>query len=476
MAKGRALLTDATLRTATLEKDGRYLRDGGGLRVRLLPPSERYPKGARLFEYHYKLKVGEKWKHGQVHLGTYGDATIDAKGRRHIYGLERARADCADARALVAQGIDPREARRLRELEEQAEQQRKLVELESRRTVSEAFEQWRLLYLEAKERDGTFAHRKDGGLFVAGLFGRHVLPHVGDTPLEELQRATIAELLDKLTAAGKRRTANMTLSLLRQFLRWCAARDWIENDPTALLTARNVGGRTAPRDRALSTLEIIELRDKLPALPDYLRHVVWLLLATGARIGELASARKADFDLEAGEWFIPETKNGTAHLVHLSDFAIRQIKALTAAPRRKSRQAGNAARASEWLLPGRDPAFPRSPKLITKLISDRQRDVPLKGRTKDVRALMLAGGKWTPHDLRRTMASRMQDLGIAPHVIEKCLNHSLEGIAAVYQTADLFPERRAAFDAWGAELERLQTADAGNVTPIRRARKGRAAA
>src|SRR5690606_33344017 len=109
MAKGKALLTDASLRGATLEKDGRYLRAGGGLRVRLLPPSAQHPKGARLFEYHFKVKAGDEWKHGQLHLGTYGDTVTDASGRRHVYGLERARADCAAARALVAQGIDPRE-------------------------------------------------------------------------------------------------------------------------------------------------------------------------------------------------------------------------------------------------------------------------------------------------------------------------------------------------------------------------------
>lgn len=469
----KELLTDAKVRTATFERDGHYLRDGGGLRIRLLPRSRTGERGARLAEYHFKLKTPEgTYKHGALHLGTIGENSTDDEGVTRPFTLADARKARDAAREQVAQGIDPRDARRLERIEKIEAQRQRLAELENRRTVAEAFEKWRELYLEAKNKDGTYAHRKDGGQFVADLFGRHVLPRIGDTPLEELRRGTIAELLDILTAAGKRRTANMALSLLRQFLRWCAAREWIENDPTALLTAKTIGGRTAPRERALSTLEIIELRDKLPALPEYLQAVVWLLLATGARVGELAGARRADFDLEACEWLIPETKNGSAHLIHLSGFAIKQVRTLHRAPRRKSRTQDRAG-ASEWLIPARDPAFPVSPKLITKLIGDRQRDTPLKGRTKDAGALVLAGGKWTPHDLRRTMASRMQDLGVAPHVIEKCLNHTLEGVAAVYQTSDLFPERRAAFDAWGAELERLQTAEAGNVTalPARKSRR-----
>lgn len=463
----KELLTDAKLRTATFERDGHYLRDGGGLRIRLMARARTGARGARLAEYHFKVKVADTYRHGALHLGTIGEPVTDDAGVTRPFTLADARRARDAARELVAKGIDPREARRLDRIEKAETQRQRLIALESRRTAADAFEQWRSLYLEAKNRDGTFAHRKDGGQFVVDLFGRHILPRIGATPLEELRRADIADLLDRLTAAGKRRTANMALSLLRQFLRWCAARDWIESDPTALLTAKNVGGRTAPRDRALSTLEIVELRDKLPALPEHLQMAVWLLLATGARVGELAGARKADFDLDAGEWLIPETKNGTPHTVHLSDFAIRQVRALLALPR---------SDASEWLIPGRDPAFAVSPKLITKAIGDRQRDVPLKGRTKDAGALLLAGGKWTPHDLRRTMASRMQDLGVAPHVIEKCLNHTLDGIAAVYQTSDLFPERREAFERWGAELHRLQTAEAGNVTELRpRSARGRAA-
>lgn len=467
------ILSDAKLRSATFERDGHYLADGGGLRIRLKPRTKAGEPGAKLAEYHFKLKAAEGYKNGAVHLGTIGEPFTDQAGKVRPFTLADARAKRDEARELVGQGIDPREAGRLAKLEHAEAHRQRLADLESRRTVRDAFGRWRELYLEAKNKDGTFAHRKDGGQFVAELFERHILPTIGERPLEEIRRGTVAEVLDRITAAGKRRTANMALSLLRQFLRWCAARDWIDNDPTALLKSQDVGGRIAPRQRALTALEIVELRDKLPVLPERLQRAVWLILATGARVGELSGARRADFDLTAAEWHIPETKNGSAHLVHLSPFALVQVRALLAPVKRKSPRAAPPP-SSEWLLPGRDPSKPISPKLIAKLIGDRQRDEPMKGRAKTAGALVLAGGKWTPHDLRRTMASRMQDLGIAPHVIEKCLNHALEGILAVYQTADLMPERRAAFNAWGAELARLQSADLSNVTELRPARKSRA--
>ena len=146
---------------------------------------------------------------------------------------------------------------RLAEKEAVEAQRLRLAELDSRRTVKAAFERWHELYLSK--------HRKDGGEFVKAMFDRHVLPAIGDRPIETLHRRDVADLLDNITAQGIRRTANMVLSLLRQFVRWCAARDWIERDPTLNLSKAAVGGKDKPRERTLSQLEIVELRDALPA-------------------------------------------------------------------------------------------------------------------------------------------------------------------------------------------------------------------
>lgn len=454
------LLSDARVRSASFAADGHYLPDGGGLRIRLLPPSANHPKGARLAEYHFKVKAEGEYRHGSIHLGTIGDPFTDATGATRPFTLKDARAARDAARELVSKRIDPRESRRLAEREAAEDQRRRLAELDTRRTVKQAFERWHELYLTA--------HRKDGGVFVQALFDRHVLPTIGDKPLAELQRRDVADLLDAITAQGIRRTANMALSLLRQFLRWCSVRDWIDRDPTLNLSKAAVGGNDKPRDRALSALEIVELRDALPVsgLPERMQRALWVILATGCRVGELSSARLADFDLKAGTWLIPETKNGSEHLVHLSTFATGHIKALAA-----------LAKGSAYLLPGYrgDPANegeelddrPIGDKVLTKLVGDRQRDTPLKGRTKAVATLILTRGKWTPHDLRRTMATRMREaLQVSSDVIERCLNHKPQGIVGVYQTGELMNERKAAFTAWGAELDRLMTLDRENVVEL----------
>lgn len=460
MARERAL-SDAKLRTATKAADGAYLNDGGGLRFRLSDPSERHPRGARLAEYRYKLKDADgRWTDRSMYLGTVGEPFTDPEsGKVRPFTLADARDARDAARAKVAKGIDPREARRLAEAEEAERQRERLAALDARRTVRDAFKRWDELYLSA--------HRKDRGAAVRDLFDRHVLPKLGDRTLDTLRRSDMTDLLDGLTATGKRRTANMALSLVRQFVRWCAVREWMDRDPTLGIAKKDAGGKETARDRNLSELEIIELRDRLDAakLTERMREAVWLLLATGVRVGELAGAPLSEFDLDRGEWHIPgeRTKNRDPHIVHLSPFALARVRRLS-----------ELAEGSDWLLPGRVPAGadrsvgkPISPKYIAKQVNDRQRTVPLKRRTKAAATLLLARGEWTPHDLRRTMASRMGDLGIRPDVIERCLNHRPEGIAAVYQRADLLPERRAAFDAWGAKLEALMaTASPDNVTAL----------
>jgi integrase len=67
---------------------------------------------------------------------------------------------------------------------------------------------------------------------------------------------------------------------------------------------------------------------------------------------------------------------------------------------------------------------------------------------------------WTPHDLRRTMATHMADMGVMPHVIEKCLNHKMAGVMAVYNRAEYAAEKKAAWQLWQRKLLRLRKKEA----------------
>lgn len=63
--------------------------------------------------------------------------------------------------------------------------------------------------------------------------------------------------------------------------------------------------------------------------------------------------------------------------------------------------------------------------------------------------------KFTPHTFRKTFSSRLADMGVMPHITEKCLDHLMVGVMAVYNLANYYPERQQAMNLWGAKLLEL---------------------
>ena len=78
---------------------------------------------------------------------------------------------------------------------------------------------------------------------------------------------------------------------------------------------------------------------------------------------------------------------------------------------------------------------------------------------------------FTLHDLRRSAATGMASLGIAPHVVDKILNHSsgkIAGVAKIYNRFEYLPERRAALEAWARHVESLIRPTSSNVVELPR--------
>lgn len=162
--------------------------------------------------------------------------------------------------------------------------------------------------------------------------------------------------------------------------------------------------------------------------------------------------------MESGTWRIPEanSKNGKAHTIYLSSFALAQFKMLAA-----------YATSDVWLFPSRDNTHHVCEKSITKQIQGRQTQTVLSGRSKHSQALVLPNGCWTPHDLRRTGATLMGELGVMSEVIEKCLNHTEENkVKRIYQRQELKTEQAAAWWLLGEHINLLIQKDNSNVVPI----------
>jgi len=156
-----------------------------------------------------------------------------------------------------------------------------------------------------------------------------------------------------------------------------------------------------------------------------------LLLATAQRRGELAEMRWSEIDAVAKTWVIPSerSKNGKAHVVPLSAFALEMLAEV--------------------------PRF-----LDCDYVFTTTRKSPVSGFSKALRRLSEGSqtADWRWHDLRRTAASGMARLSVAPHVVEKVLNHVsgiISGVAAVYNRHGYDNEKRDALEQWGTTLANL---------------------
>jgi integrase len=420
-------LTDKFLRSLKPTSKEQVLGDGGGLWLRVLPTEKG---GALNFYYRFEFSGKER----RFNCGSYPSTT-----------LAKAREARNEARRLAKSGVDPtlqyeldREARSAAQAMESME-----------KTVSELFDDWKRVYLSV--------HRRDGGTSVEAAMKIDVLKHIGTMRARDVRLPHVVTVVDRIVERGVRRTANIALSHMRQMFRHGLARGIVETDPTLGMTKKQAGGTETPSDRNLTLDEIKALAIKMPdsGLHKRMQAAIWLILATGVRIGELLKARWVDLDLNQNTWTIPaeNSKNGRPHLVHLSAFALKQINILKGSKYGPYLLAGRSSRKDD------DPdginALGLTDKALSKAIRDRTRTEPLKKRTPNVGSLILPGGEWSAHDLRRTMATRMGDLGVAPHIIERCLNHIQQGIVGVYQRQEYLGERQSAYETWGAQLDSL---------------------
>lgn len=400
---------------------------------------------AVLFRWRYRFE-------GKLH-----DYTCGTWPTRTLAKIRQARKDAA---VMLAQGKDPNAARRNEKLAGKAEQAEAEAQarariaaaeaLQARITVADLFERWATVQL---------IRRRDGGKEIRRMFEKDVLPIIGALAVEDVRKGHVTAVTDALLARGVTRMAKLIFSLIRQMFRFAVSRDVIEYDPTANLSKKDMFGKNTERDRHLKDDGIRALHRQMPEaqLLKTTEAAIWITLATACRIGELLRAQWKHVRLDAREWLIPaeNSKNGHAHTVYLSDFAIRHFEAL---------QAINGA--SKWCFPNRDDTAHVCVKTVTKQIGDRQRGdlPPMSRRSPYVNALALPGGRWTPHDLRRSAATMMTALKVLPEVAERCLNHAEENsIKRTYLKHDYEAEKREAWRLLGERLELLTRDDAGNV-------------
>lgn len=303
-------------------------------------------------------------------------------------------------------------------------------------------------YLATKE------HLRSHGEIRRVLEG-YVLPEFGDRMADTVTRGEVTELIDNIAATAPT-MARAVHAQLSAFYTWAMPRlDRLPANP-----CRDAGRPPKPksRDRVLSEAELKALWQVADDEAFPWGYGLKLLMLTGARRDEVFSADRAEFDLKTNEWTIPASraKNGVPHIVPLSLMALQVFKSIPAID------------GSPKLFPTRTKAgqAERGPSGFSKAQARFRNGVNKTLKRED-------GEHWTLHDIRRTVATGLQRLGIRFEVTEAVLNHisgAKGGVAGVYQRHDWKTEKRAALETWTQELDRiLRGKNADNVVRLERA-------
>ena len=274
---------------------------------------------------------------------------------------------------------------------------------------------------------------------------RHLTNHAAPLHklrLAEIDRRIIAQRLGEIETANGPVARNRVRSSLSAFFSWAVTEGLLEVNPVQG-TAKLDEGRS--RERTLTQAELAELWSVLCNEPNaQFADIVRLLILTGQRREEIGSLRWSEIESELIGLTPERTKNSRQHDVPLS----RQAKAIIERqPKRKGRDfifgigemgfsgwSDCKARLDEALLAAR-----RKHNRKAKAMSD-----------------------WRLHDLRRTCATGMAELGVQPHIIEAVLNHvsgHKAGVAGIYNRARYEGEMRDALQRWADHVDKITHID-----------------
>lgn len=411
-------LTDAKLRT--LKATGRRfeLTDRDGLVLRVSPSG--------IMSWAVSLRVrGASNQPGERVAKLAGKKQRITIGEYPAVSLALARERTAVMRRLAREGKDPRGSNNARP---------------AAKTVQELIDKY-------------VADLSSRGVRTAGniekLLKRHIVPAWGHRDVVSINRGDLVELLEqvrtpckvtKTTKAGRpsrarRGGAGAALEVrrwARSLFEFAVELGVLVTNPFNGLRSRD---RRRCRSRVLSMEELRAVWQCAQGLEYPFGAYFQLLILTGARRSEWANARR--------EWLDPLVTRLEIPAQHYKSDR-PQVTPLSALARS---------------IVSKLPAHEDGSYLFSTTNGARPISGFSKAKARIDRFLQENGFEaepWVVHDFRRTMATHMERLGIAPHVIEACLGHSLRGIAAVYRKYQYLPEKQAAFEVWANEVTGTQ--------------------
>ena len=393
MIKANALAVKAAKPAAGKRRTEFSIEGAPGLRLYL------ELTGGRAWFFDYKLAG----KHRKVRIG-------DAE----LITLSNAREHADDLRRKTDRGVDP-----VVEAKQAA-----VVAAQAAFSFGDMAEKW------------ISAHQHLKGLVERErVIRRDVLPILKDIPVDKVTKRDVINLVDGIAGRGAKILADRARAYISAIYGWGNSEDLCENSPAARIRRR---GDHKARERVLDDAELIKfwlaMDDDGCGLSKDMRSLLKILLLTGQRRGEVVAMRVAEIDFNKELWTIPSerTKNGRQHTLPLNKQVLVLLAEIV-----KDR--------ADYVFPNRNETEQKGhfyPGAVTK------------GVIRLTRRLEMA--HFSPHDLRRTMATRLGDLGIGGDVIGRILNHTPADVTSRhYNHAKLQTQMQQALQLWADTIDQL---------------------
>lgn len=346
--------------------------------------------------------------------------------------LADAREMAKDAFELVRKGKDPVQEKKA--MEAMAVTQR----LEAK-TFSQLARQYLEEYAKLHKRSWEEDER---------IIEKLLKPEFGTLNVKAISRTHVRSFLRDM-AAKTRVQANRAHACLRKIFNWAIKEEVVDMEGNPASGMSSPGGIEKPKERNLNDDEFKAVWKEMEADSTAPRRALQLILLTGQRPGEVVGLPWDELNLKDALWTLPgsRAKNGLANLVPLSDLAVRIIERQRGAleSQREKREArGEAAVASRFVFPCRHLAKAK-PMTVYAIDQETQRISQRLG---------IPG--FTPHDLRRTCTTKLGEMLVPGHLIDRITNHKPTGITdRVYNKYDYLKEKREALESWGARVAKI---------------------
>lgn len=423
MSRAKTVFTDTMIKRLKPDSAEYRKSEGNGFTIRIMP------SGFKTWLYLYAIDG----KRRCMNLGQYPDVS-----------LETARDKFETAKKQVKNGIDPLEAA------EQVQEERRKAP-----TVSELFDDYMTRHAKLNKRETSW--KEDERLFKV-----NVEPVWGTRKAADIKKKDCIALLDQYS--DRPALCHNVMKLTRKMFNFAVEKDVLEHTP---FTGVKVPVALQSRERILSEAEIRKLWvTELPkaGMSDEVKQIIKLLLLTGQRVGEMCGIVPNEVD---GNWWTlpPErTKNGQTHRVFLTKTAIELL--------------GTPVNGYYFLSPvtkfdaKKNPIYTHIDEnavayAIRRNLKDYKPRRPIKGKT--VKMVKVPEDKkmelehFSPHDLRRTLATGLAMLGFHDEIIDAVTGHKKQGIIKVYNRHKYDAEKQQALEAWEQKLLSITSSEVSNT-------------